>query len=76
MKNNNAIAAQGPDDEAKIEDVKPTTDEESPDKERGSRQRMRPYRRDIRPEDGKDLNLIFSLLMYVISCTSPSIKLP
>ncbi|CAL1532915.1 unnamed protein product [Lymnaea stagnalis] len=52
MENNNAIAAQGPDDEAKIENVKPTADEEeSPDKDRGNRQRRRPYRREIHPED-------------------------
>ncbi|XP_059149973.1 methenyltetrahydrofolate synthase domain-containing protein-like [Physella acuta] len=51
MENNNAIAAQGPDDEAKIENVKPTADEESPDKDRGNRQRRRPFRREIHPED-------------------------
>ncbi|KAH9491950.1 hypothetical protein Btru_026875 [Bulinus truncatus] len=51
MENNNAIAAQGPDDEAKIENVKPTADEESPDKERSIRQRRRPFRREIHPED-------------------------
>ncbi|KAI8777097.1 methenyltetrahydrofolate synthase domain-containing protein [Biomphalaria glabrata] len=50
MENNNAIAAQGPDDEAKIENVKPTVDE-SPDKDRSNRQRRRPYRREIHPED-------------------------
>lgn len=50
MENNNAIAAQGPDDEAKIEDVKPTVDGESPEKV-NNRQRRRPYRKEIRPED-------------------------
>lgn len=57
MENNNAIAAQGPDDEAKIENVKPTLDEDSPDKDRGNRQRRRPFRREIHPEDG-----LFSLI--------------
>ncbi|XP_012936051.1 methenyltetrahydrofolate synthase domain-containing protein isoform X2 [Aplysia californica] len=51
MENNNAIATQGPDDEAKIENVKPTAEEESPEKERSSPPRRRPYRREIRPED-------------------------
>ncbi|RUS72380.1 hypothetical protein EGW08_019860 [Elysia chlorotica] len=50
MENNNAIATQGPDDEAKIEDVKPTIDGESPDKG-NNRQRRRPYRKEVHPED-------------------------
>ncbi|GFR70484.1 methenyltetrahydrofolate synthase domain-containing protein [Elysia marginata] len=50
MENNNAIATQGPDDEAKIEDVKPTVDGDSPEKV-NNRQRRRPYRKEIRPED-------------------------
>ena len=51
MENNNAIATQGPDDEAKIEDVKPTIDGDSPDKG-NNRQRRRPYRKEVHPEDG------------------------
>uniref|UniRef100_A0A0B7B2U2 Methenyltetrahydrofolate synthase domain-containing protein n=1 Tax=Arion vulgaris TaxID=1028688 RepID=A0A0B7B2U2_9EUPU len=44
MENNNAIEAHGPDDEAKV-------DEESGNKERGSRQRRQPYNREVRSED-------------------------
>ncbi|CAG5133034.1 unnamed protein product [Candidula unifasciata] len=51
MKNNNAIAIQSLDEEAKIENVKPTADSDSPVKEQDSRQQRRPYRREIRPED-------------------------
>ncbi|KAK3797748.1 hypothetical protein RRG08_020141 [Elysia crispata] len=50
MENNNAIATQGPDDEAKIEDVKPTIDGDSPDKG-NNRQRRRQYRKEVHPED-------------------------
>ncbi|GFO35168.1 methenyltetrahydrofolate synthetase domain-containing protein [Plakobranchus ocellatus] len=50
MENNNAIATHGPDDEAKIEDVKPTIDGDSPEKGK-YRQRRRPFRREIHPED-------------------------
>ncbi|BFZ20905.1 hypothetical protein BsWGS_23944 [Bradybaena similaris] len=50
MENNNAIAAQDPDAEAKIENVKPTADEEPVSKERGSRPRRQPYR-EVHPED-------------------------
>lgn len=53
MENNNAIAAQGPHDEAKIENVKPTADEGSPDKVRGGRPRRNQYRQSIHPEDGR-----------------------
>lgn len=50
MENNNAIAAQGPDAEAKIENVKPTADEENVSKERVNRPRRQPYR-EVHPED-------------------------
>jgi 5-formyltetrahydrofolate cyclo-ligase len=46
MENNNAVAAQGPDDEAKVD-----LDEEPSSRDRGSRQRRQPYNREIRPED-------------------------
>lgn len=52
MENNNAIATKGPEDEAQIENVKPTAEDESPNKERrNTRGRRPPYRRDVRPED-------------------------
>lgn len=56
MENNNAIAAQGPDGEAKIENVKPTAEDEgSPNKGRGGYNRYnrrRQVRRDVHPDDG------------------------
>ena len=73
MENNNAIAAQGPDDEAQIENVKPTAEEESPQNERRDPPRRRPYRREIRAEDGKwfpTRQLNFHLLTILLSWTS------
>lgn len=52
MKNNNAIAEQSPDEETKIENVKPTADRDSPVKDQDGRPQRRPYRRVVRSEDG------------------------
>lgn len=50
--NNNAIAVQGPDEVAQIEDVKPTIEEDSPKKQRNSSgRRLGRRREDVRLED-------------------------
>lgn len=57
MENNNAIAAQGPDGDSKIENVKPTADDEESPKRRGYNRfnRRRQIPKEIHPEDGNIL---------------------